>query len=481
MFVGLLTAGVAGDDLTQEGDSYYWSGLLSFPDTSNALDINYKFTYAASGGTQWEDNIGNRTATIHADTTLAFKYFDDTPPSSETPVTAYVYFTVDMAAYEDLDLFSVVRDDTMEVRGGFNGWGSSALPDGSNITMTRQPGSTVYELAAPVTNFAGTDDNYKYYISWSQESLDLLGSPYPNVDWNADWGYEVPPTFGAGNRPYTFEGNPDVIQEIGLEYYMDLPLRGIIPDGQNIDLTFTVDMSAAPLFDGSTDTLYLYVKDPIGAHLWGYFPESQPFDDLVMHDDGTNGDATADDGIYSLNVPYTGKAPYSMVYVYHFTGPTNELEEGGGFDFGRFRCRFIQPESAQNGSVTWPSAYSFPQDTWTSEPPLVVEEAPGLGLSTDDNPNLPMAFSVEQNYPNPFNPSTEVKFTLDQAGEVQFTIFNILGQKVVSHKQTFSSPGHYGFRWSGLNSYGIQAPSGVYFYEVQTNQHRAINKMTLLK
>lgn len=478
---GSMNGWSAGSDLTQEADSMYWSGLISLPNSSAGTLQEYKFVWTGSdGSTHWE-SIDNRSFTIHQDTTLAYKYFDNMAPSTEDPVTAYVYFTVDMAAYEDIGIFSVVRNDTVQVRGGFNGWSSSALPDGSNINMTRIPGTTVYELAAPILNFPGTPDEYKYYIKWSPESLTLLGDPYPNIDWNADWGYEVPPTYGAGNRPYTFEGDPNNVQNIGLEYYMDLPFEGIIPEGHTIDLTFSVDMSAAPLFDGSTDTLWLYVKDPIAAHLWGYFPESTPFDDLRMNDDGLNGDTTAGDGIYSVTVPYTGKAPYAMVYVYHFTGPTNELEEGGGFAFGRFRCRFIEPSSVSPDGPVWPSYFTFPQDTWTTDPPLTVETPPDIFTVGTDPEQVPYQFVLEQNYPNPFNPETEVKFTLPEAGDVTFTVYNVLGQKVLSYDRTFSRPGVYGLRWNGLNQAGIAVPSGVYFYELKAGDHRAIKKMTLLK
>lgn len=465
-----------GDNLVQEGDSYYWSGLISFPDTG-ATSIEYKFTYAGPGGTVWEGSIDNRTATVRQDTTLAFVYFDNQPPSEEEPVTAYVYWTVDMAAYEDIGIFSVVRNDTVQVRGGFNGWSSQALPDGSNLNMTRIPGETKYELAVPITNFPGTADKYKYYIKWSPESLDLLGSPYPNVDWSPDWGYEVPPTYGAGDRPYTFEGDPNTVQEIGLEYYMDLPFEGIIPEGHAIDLTFSVDMSSAPLFDPATDTLWLLIKDPIVAHLQNYFPESARFDDLKLNDEGLDGDATAGDMIYTVTVTFTGKTPYSMVYVYEFEGPSNSMQEGGGFAFGRFRCRFIQP--AGPGPV-WPDAYTFPQDTWTTDPPLTVETPPDMKLGISDE-ILPKEFSLSQNYPNPFNPVTEVKFTLPEAGNISFTIYNILGQAVVTYQREFTRPGTYGLRWAGIDQSGKPVPSGVYIYELKTTNHRAVKKMTLLK
>ncbi len=471
----------AGSDLTQEGDGYYWSGLISMPDSAAGTLAEYKFVWTGTdGSTNWE-NIDNRSFTVGGDTTLAFKYWDNSPPSVIDPVTAYVYFTADMAAYEDIGIFSVVRNDTVQVRGGFNGWASSALPDGSDLNMTRIPGETIYELAAPILNYPDTEDNYKYFIQWSPESLDLLGAPYPNLDWNSDWGYEVPPAYGAGNRPFTFVGDPNEVQEIGLEYYMDLPLEGVLPEDHTIDLTFTVDMNNADLFDAATDTLWMYIKDPIAAHLWGYFPESTPFDDLVMHDDGLNGDATAGDGIFSLVIPYTGKAPYTMVYVYHFTGPTNELEEGGGFASGRFRCRYIHPTSVSEDGPVWPTSFAFPMDTWQLDPPLVVEETPDLFTVGTEPATVPYTFAVQQNYPNPFNPTTEIRFTLAEASDVTFTVFNVLGQEIVTYKNSFNGPGHYSLRWNGLNNFGSAVPSGVYFYEIKAGDNREIKKMTLLK
>ena len=468
--------------LDKEGESYFYSGLLSFiPDSSLGDLIEYKFVYDQSG-LNWE-GVDNRTFTLNVDTTLAFSYFNDEPPTGQTAVTAFVYFTVDMAAYEDMGLFSVVRQDSVQVRGGFNGWSSAAAPDGSDLKANRITGTTIYELNAPVTKYADTDDAYKYYIKMSQESLDDFAATNPYF--YGDMGYENPPVEGAGNRTYIFEGDPSNAQMIGLQYYNGLPLAGIVPDGQTISLTHSVDMSgpiSQSLFDAATDSLWLIYHDHWSLHLSGFWTsDDYRNDDLKLNDGGTDGDASAGDQIYTVTFDITGKIPFYMMYTYQFAGPSNALEEGGGFDFGRYRIRYIQPTGTVD-NLTYPTAWVFPQDTWTTDPPLTVETPPNnVFVGTENEINQPTEFTVFQNYPNPFNPTTEMKFTLPEAGVVTMNIYNILGQKIVSYSNNFSSPGTYGLRWNGTDNYGQAVSSGIYFYEIQTTNHRITKKMTLLK
>ena len=89
---------------------------------------------------------------------------------------------------------------------------------------------------------------------------------------------------------------------------------------------------------------------------------------------------------------------------------------------------------------------------------------------------IPNAFVLKQNYPNPFNPTTQIEFSLPVATEVQLTVYNMLGAKVVdvvsgrmeagSHSVTFSA--------SGL-------PSGHYFYRLETTEFSSVKSMVLLK
>jgi hypothetical protein len=48
----------------------------------------------------------------------------------------------------------------------------------------------------------------------------------------------------------------------------------------------------------------------------------------------------------------------------------------------------------------------------------------------DFNSLIPANFELSQNFPNPFNPTTNIKFSLPQAGNVKLAIYNIIGQEV---------------------------------------------------
>jgi hypothetical protein len=94
---------------------------------------------------------------------------------------------------------------------------------------------------------------------------------------------------------------------------------------------------------------------------------------------------------------------------------------------------------------------------------------------------LPYKYSLENNYPNPFNPTTTINYSLANAGEVKFTIYNTLGQRVATLVNKQMQAGSYSLYWGGTNDYGSKLASGVYFYKLQANDFVQTKKMLLLK
>jgi len=89
---------------------------------------------------------------------------------------------------------------------------------------------------------------------------------------------------------------------------------------------------------------------------------------------------------------------------------------------------------------------------------------------------VPNEYSLEQNYPNPFNPTTTIKFSIPEASNVKLTIYNAIGQKVAEVVNGTMEAGSYSFNWDATN-----VASGLYFYELNTNNFSSVKKMMLLK
>jgi len=94
---------------------------------------------------------------------------------------------------------------------------------------------------------------------------------------------------------------------------------------------------------------------------------------------------------------------------------------------------------------------------------------------------LPLTFSLSQNYPNPFNPSTVIEFTVPRRSQVEVSVYNLLGQSVVTLVDQPMSQGTYRTVWDGRNKSGDHVASGVYFYRLEAEHFVEVKKMVLLK
>ncbi len=103
-----------------------------------------------------------------------------------------------------------------------------------------------------------------------------------------------------------------------------------------------------------------------------------------------------------------------------------------------------------------------------------VEDEQGRGA-------LPGTYELGQNYPNPFNPSTTIDYSVPVRCHVNISVFNLLGQKVVSLVDEQKSAGSYSVTWNGRDDNNQQAATGVYFYRLQVEDRLLTKKMLLLK
>ncbi len=415
--------------------------------------IEYKFVNARPGGDVWE-SVNNRTATIAGTTqTLDVVYFNDITSSASADVE--VNFRVNMTV-QDLSGTFDPASDWIVVRGAhpnIGNWGGAT----QLIEETGNPG--IYSAWITFDDLPlNAALEYKFVI---------LDGGDPNV---ASWE-------SSANRSFTPTGaEPDNLPPPSGNLYGEIMpelvfFANITPDDiitNDVNVIFQVE--AAPLqgriddegyvYDVQTnDTIYtienLQAAGFFNNWPWGNFPQQ-----YYLNDDGASGDQTADDGIWSVSVPFTAGSPRNLIYKYG----ANQLDVEAGF--ARNHERLIDDANA---------TFRMDVDCWGSPDTLYEEWACTISGVEDGAPVIG-DFVLEQNYPNPFNPTTTISFTLNRADLTALKVFDVLGRNVATLNMGRMDAGRHTMSFNGAN-----LSSGVYFYQIESGAVSATRKMLLLK
>jgi hypothetical protein len=85
-----------------------------------------------------------------------------------------------------------------------------------------------------------------------------------------------------------------------------------------------------------------------------------------------------------------------------------------------------------------------------------------IGVATEtETPSR--GFTLGQNYPNPFSTSTTIPLTLDAPGDVEMTVYDVLGRKVATLMEGPTPAGAGSVLWSSAD-----LPAGVYFVHLRS-------------
>ena len=120
-------------------------------------------------------------------------------------------------------------------------------------------------------------------------------------------------------------------------------------------------------------------------------------------------------------------------------------------------------------------AKNFDGDSlWSSETfGFYVDPAANI----EDDPIMnPETFRLFKNYPNPFNPSTVISYQIPVITEVELSVYNRLGQKVVTLVSGHQNSGYHHVQWDAT-----EYASGIYYYRIEAGSFLATQKMLLLK
>ena len=101
----------------------------------------------------------------------------------------------------------------------------------------------------------------------------------------------------------------------------------------------------------------------------------------------------------------------------------------------------------------------------------------GSNLSTAGNENIiPSENKLFDNYPNPFNPTTQIKYSVKEAGNVQLKIYDAIGKEVAVLVNGEKPSGTY-----TVNFDASKLSSGIYFYTIIAKDFYQTKKMILIK
>ena len=113
---------------------------------------------------------------------------------------------------------------------------------------------------------------------------------------------------------------------------------------------------------------------------------------------------------------------------------------------------------------------------------LLNTSGDATAVTETTGPFQPVSLALGANYPNPFNPATIIPLAVPAgAGDVDLTIYNVLGQPV---RQVWAGPlaaGEHQLTWDGRDAGGQPVAAGVYLYRVQVGNHTRLRKMVKLE
>lgn len=486
--------------LTQENDhanggsrqykgKYFYSGAIHVPMKYKDNGISWKFVVHYKdnpldedwGNMFWNPNMQEERMFNGSgnDTTFYWRWYDHMKPKQAVNEDVVVVtFKADMTTATNNRGFT--PGDTVVVKAGYNKTADDIYT--SKPMVKEGLIGAIYSVTDTLTTSIGKDLQYNYYVI--KDGIEYREIFYDFTDEEGGTAAEKRKVNMAGSTVTVEDVETDVAS-----LRRQPNFRNLDPVAQDLTVHFEVDLRPAyyTVLAGKTltdiqgayhidnaDDVFLYgscINGPAtgGWQTWGAPLEADTT--RQMWDDGTHGDMTAGDSIYTRILLFAAGTPKGQEFKFGIRGGDNE----GGY--GNNHIENLDDSQAETylrsqfGSID-PLFY----DAWDFE-----NGQPATGIAGEGD-NLPKVYALHQNYPNPFNPETTIPYALPKAGKVTLTVFNVLGQKVHTLiNGVNATAGNHLFKWNGLDDAGNRVASGVYFYKLEAGNFVSVKKMILMK
>jgi aminopeptidase N len=108
---------------------------------------------------------------------------------------------------------------------------------------------------------------------------------------------------------------------------------------------------------------------------------------------------------------------------------------------------------------------------------MIVLKTATLSVGVNENEGkVPEQYKLYQNEPNPFNPVTSINYDILKNTHVKMVVYDLLGKEVKTLVNENQNAGKYTISFNGMN-----LPSGVYLYRLETDNFTSVKKMLMVK
>ncbi|MGB5289083.1 MAG: T9SS type A sorting domain-containing protein [Ignavibacteriaceae bacterium] len=330
--------------------------------------------------------------------------------------------------------------DTVAARGDFNGWGRHDLEQSidPNVYVSAVP-DTVFQAEVGDTIIAG----YKFFYtpsSWENDPNKIYVLTQADYD-NGE--ATVSRSFNDGSLTTVTNQATDVLFQVDV--------NGAVSALNNQPFTVINTVHLA----GGTE--------PLQWPSLGW-PNGEINLMIPLFDDGTNGDKTAGDQIFTTTVTFPAYTTFLVSYKFGINYGDAANNQGG---------------NDNENAIGANHQFNLFATAWFCE---TLDTFGIMGLKdfvTDvenDIETLPTAYALDQNFPNPFNPATKINFSVPVEGFVSLDVYNSIGQRVATLVNETKTAGTYEVNFNAAN-----LSSGIYFYKLTSGNFTETKKMILMK
>ena len=460
------------------------------------MDIAYKFRLGSNwsyGQTQRGEQLsgpnyggGNRHFIIPQglnDTTLQWVFFGDVNPTSRANTdTVTLTWRVDVTTARNKGSFNI--GDTIQVQSGFFNTADSTR----TVNLQRIGLTNIYTGSSTMVTALNNMLDYQYYLVKNGQTTreNFFNFQYAGeitaeaerrqfqLTTKTITVFDTANSVSSGRRQPYFQNQRQLAHGVTVLWTVDMrpayyqvlagdTLYDIQGSGANVAKVDSIARWGVaingPATGGPDGPL------PVDWATWNSFLTADT-SARKMWDNGTHGDKTAGDSIYSITFHYTTANIVGQVFKFGIRGGDNESNFGLNHLENISDVDTAYEIDSQWGSIN-PNFYS----AWDYD--LHKPKTP-TGISTLGG--HPLVYKLEQNYPNPFNPTTRIEFSIPKQSNVELKVFNVLGQEVATLVQGVLPPGDHVATFDAKSF-----ATGVYFYRIKAGEFLSVKKMLLLK